>query len=132
MPKNKMNWLILESVCYFLIFCLVLDFINSIMEGSKKNSASIIDRITLISEIEPNIIYQLEQEANQRRIDQLREQRQQRRELEQQRNDRRQQEWNNRQQQWRDQRREQQQEYRDMRRQQQERIRQREELIFLR
>lgn len=131
MSKNTTIWLIIEFFCYFLIFYLVLDLINSINERSKQNSASIIDRITLIAETDPNIIHQIEREA--------RERQQQRREIKRQRYEQQQQEWNDQQQQWRERQREQ-QEYqemrrqqqekeREMRRQQQERIRQRNESI---
>ena len=134
MSKNTTIWVIIEFFCYSLIFYLVPDLINSINEGSKQNSASIIAQITLIAEIEPNTIYQIEQEAREQRLQQLREQQQQLRESQRQRYEQQQQEWNDQQQQWRDKQREQQQEYREMRRQQQEqeRIRQRNELIRLR
>ncbi len=143
MPKNIMNWLTLKIFFYLLIFYLIADVINSLNERSPENSASIINRITLIAEIDPNTIYQIEQEARQERIERFEEQQQLLNERRQQRNEQRQQEWNDRQQQWRDKHREQQQEYREMRSQQQEkdremrsqqqeRIRQRNERIHLR
>lgn len=143
MSKNTTIWLIIDFFFYFLVFYLVPDLINSINERSKQNSASIIDRITLIAETDPNIIYQIEQEEREQRLQQLREQQQQLRESQQQRYEQQQQEWNDQQQQWRDRQREQQQEYREMRRQQQEkdremrrqqqeRIRQRNERIHFR
>ena len=131
MSKNTTIWLIIEFFCYFLIFDSVPDLINSINGRSKQNSASIIERLMLIAETEPNIIHQIEQEA--------RERQQQLRESNRQKYQQQQQEWNDQQQQWRDRQREQ-QEYREMRRQQpekeremrrqqQERIRQRNESI---
>ena len=142
MPKNIMNWLTLKIFFYLLIFYLIADVINSLNERSPENSASIIDRITLIAEIDPNTIYQIEQEARQERIERFEEQQQLLNERRQQRNEQRQQEWNDRQQQWRNEQKEQQENVRDIRRQhqeknqdarrqQQERIRQREELIQL-
>ncbi len=137
MSKNTTIWLIIEFFCYFLIFYLVPDLINSINERSKQNSASIIDRITLIAETDQNIIYQIEKEARERQ-QQLRESQQQLRESQRQRYEQQQQEWNDQQQKWKDRQREQ-QEYREMRRQQQEKDREmrrqeqeRNERIYLR
>ena len=115
MSKNTTIWLIIELFCYSLIFYLVPDLINSIKEGSKQNSASIIAQIKLIAETDPNIIHQIEQEARERQ-EQLRESNRQKYQQQQQ-------EWNDQQQQWRDRQREQQQEYQEMRRQQQEKDR---------
>ncbi len=143
MSKNTTIWLIIEFFCYFLIFYLVPDLINSINERSKQNSASIIDRITLIAETDQNIIYQIEKEAREQqeareRQQQLRESQRQLRESQRQRYEQQQQEWNDQQQQWKDRQREQ-QEYREMRRQQQEKDREmrrqqqeRNERIYLR
>ncbi len=127
MSKNTTIWLIIEFFCYFLIFYLVPDLINSINERSKQNSASIIDRITLIAETDQNIIYQIEKEAREQQEakeqqQQLRENQRQLRESQRQSYEQQQQQWNDQQQQWRDRQREQ-QEYREMIRQQQEKDR---------